>query len=219
MKHFAVAVLLASIAGASPAGASTTRRAPVCTLSALERRLIEVVVTDAVADAMWEAGNAHDVDRSFALSLVGGDIAYLGAVTRIGDCTKAKTFVPTCERDREAAVVRCVRLGCEAPNVAGTVTSDPFPSVTWRTVEIARGTYAVSANVFRRPVLTPSDGASIDLTHSGAISAKVADGELASLEVELAFDDTGVASGRGRRVGETLATLSGTAGLAFAWSD
>jgi hypothetical protein len=189
-------------------------RGTSCPLSALERQLVEEIVTETVNDAVWVANSAHDAERGFALSLVGVDTGHIGSFTRIGPCGRAETFVPFCDRDFELPIVRCLLLECEAAGVdtvevsisggkpkykkrttlqydatafAGTVVYDPFPEVVWRTVEVSPGTYSVSASVFRRPVVTPAGGTPLDFTHTGSVSIKLVDREITSLEVDLAF--------------------------------
>jgi hypothetical protein len=256
-----VALLFIPSHAAGSASPAPRAQAPECALTALERQLVEEVVTELFNDAVWVAESADGVDRGFALSLVGLDAGHIGHVTRIGQCGRSETFVPFCERDVELPITRCSRLGCEAAGVdtvegslsggkpkykkrttlrydattfAGTVTYDPYPSVVWRTVEAASGTYAVSASVFRRPVVTPTGSAPIDLTHSGSIAIKVVGGEITSLEIDLAFplllagephlvldasfDAAGVGTGSLRRGTETLATISGDRTLAITWN-
>jgi hypothetical protein len=257
-----VALLFASSQVASSASPVPRLQAPECSLSALERQLVAEIVTELFYDTVWVAENAHGVERGFALSLVGVDAGHIGSVTRIGSCDGAETFVPFCERDFELPIARCSRLACEAPGVdtievslsggkpkykkrmtlqydattfAGTVVYDPYPTVVWRTVEVEPGTYAVSASLFRRPVVTPTGGTPVDLTHSGSVAIKVVAGELTSVEshlafptlvagesqvlVDLSFDAEGVGTGSIRRGGETLATLSGKRDLVITWTE
>jgi hypothetical protein len=263
MKRAVCAAALALIVGSSGyASADPGPRGPSCPLTSTHRQLVEEVVTELVADAVWVGSNAHGAERGFALSLVGVDTGHIGSFTRIGPCARAETFVPFCDRDFELPIVRCLLLECEAAGVdtveasisggkpkykkrttleydatafAGTVVYDPFPEVVWRTVEVAPGSYSVSANVFRRPVVTPSGETSLDLTHSGSVSIKIVDGEITSLEVDLAFptlvagepqivvdisfDARAVGTGTIRRGDETLATISGKgANVVIAWS-
>ena len=215
MKRFmCVATLAILVISSGRASAAPPSRGPSCPLAPLERQLVEEIVGEVFTDAVWVASNGHGVDRGFALSLVGTDSAHLGAVTRIGACEEAETFVPFCERDGELPLVRCSRLACEAAGVdtvevsisggkpkykkrtaleyaaatfSGSVVYDPFPSVVWRTVEVEPGTYSVSASLFRRPVVTPVGGAPVDLTHAGAVSVKIVAGEITSIELDLAF--------------------------------
>ena len=234
---------------------------PSCPLSALERQLVEEIVTEAVNDAIWVASSTHGAERGFALSLAGVDTGHIGSFTRIGPCSRAETFVPFCDRDFELPIVRCLLLECEAAGVdtveasisggkpkykkrttlaydattfAGTVVYDPFPEAVWRTVEVAPGTYSVSASVFRRPVVTPAGGAPLDLTHTGSVSITLVDGEITSIEVDLAFptlvtgepqivvdisyDAQALGAGTIRRGGETLATISGDASAVITWT-
>jgi hypothetical protein len=257
---YAAAVVLIVLSGGR-ASAAPQSGGPSCPLAPLHRQLVEEIVAEVFNDAVWVAANEHDVDRGFALSLVGTDSAYLGAVTRIGACEKARTFVPFCERDGDLPLVRCSRLACEAAGVdtvevsisggkpkynkrttleyaattlSAVVVYDPFPSVVWRTVEVEPGTYSVSANLFRRPVVTPAGGAPVDLTHAGAVSVKIVAGEITSVELDLAFpmlvpgeaqlvadisfDAQGVGTGAIRRGGETLATVSGDGDVLITWS-
>ena len=125
-------------------------------------------------------------------------------------------------------------LQYEATTFAGTVVYDPYPTVVWRTVEVEPETYSVSASIFRRPIVTPSGGTPVDLTHSGSVAIKTVAGEITSLEIHLAFpslvdgepqvlldvsfDPQGVGTGTLRRGGETIATLSGERSLAITWS-
>jgi len=215
MKRIVCAAALALLVVPSGwASAAPESQGPSCPLSALERQLVEEVVKELTLDAIWVAGNEHGLDRGFALSLVGIDRGYLGAVTRIGPCERARTFIPSCERDFELPIVRCSRLSCEAAGVdtvevsvsggkskykkretlqydttaiPGTVVYDPYPTVVWRTVEVEPGTYSVSASIFRRPVFTPTGGSAVDLTHAGSVSAKIVGGEITSIEIDLAF--------------------------------
>jgi hypothetical protein len=234
---------------------------PECSLTALERQLVAEVVTELFYDTVWVADSAGGLDRGFGLSLVGIDTGHIGHVTRIGGCGRAETFVPFCERDFELPIVRCSRLACEAAGVdtvevsisggkpkykkretlaydattfAGAVVYDPYPTVVWRTVAVEPDTYGVSASVFRRPVVTPTGGTPIDLTHSGSVAIKTVAGEITSLEIHLAFpmlveghpqllvdvsfDANGVGSGTIRRGEETLATISGTRDLTITWT-
>lgn len=256
-----VALLFASSHVAASAPATPRVQAPECQLTALERQLVEEVVTELFNDTIWVAQSTGGVDRGFALSLVGVDVGNIGHVTRLGACGRAETFVPFCERDVELPIVRCSRLACEAAGVdtvevslsggkpkykkretlqydattfAGAVVYDPYPTVVWRTVAVEPDTYGVSASVFRRPVVTPTGGTPIDLTHSGSVAVKLVAGEITSLEIHLAFpmlvagepqvlldvsfDAQGTGSGTLRRGGETLATISGDRNLVLTWS-
>jgi hypothetical protein len=215
MKRVVCATALALlIISSGQASAAPQSPGPSCPLSALERQLVEEIVVKVLNDTIWVAQSAHGSERGFALSLVGVDAAHIGAVTRIGPCEKAKSFVPYCERDFELPLVRCSRLACEAANVdtvevsvsggrpkykqrtalqyattaiPGSVVYNPFPSVVWRTVEVEPGTYAISSNVFRRTIFTPAGASALDLTHSGSIAVKVVGGEITSVEIDLAF--------------------------------
>lgn len=260
-RVISVAALALIVSSSGYAFADPGQVGPSCPVTSMQRQLVEEVVTEIVNDAVWVANNAHGVDRGFALSLVGVDVGHLGAVTRIGPCGRAETFVPFCERDIELPIVRCSILECEAAGVdtievsisggkpkykkrttlqydaaafAGTVVYDPFPEVVWRTVEVSPGIYSISANVFRRPVVTPAGEAPIDLTHTGSVSIKVVDGEITSLEVDVAFpmlvdgepqvvvdisfDARAVGVGMIRRGDETLATISGDGSAVIAWT-
>ncbi len=257
-----VALLCVSGQSATSAVPAPHAQGPECKLTALERQLVEEIVTELVNDAVWVAQSTGGADRGFALSLVGADAGNIGHVTRLGECEGAQSFVPFCEPDFELPIVRCSVLACEAAGVdtievslaggkpkykkrttlrydattfAGTVVYDPFPTVVWRTVAVAPDTYAVSASVFRRPVVTPAGGAPIDLTHSGSVSIKVVAGEISSLEIDLAFpalvagapqvladisfDAEGRGSGTLRRGEETIATFSGDHNLMITWND
>jgi hypothetical protein len=125
-------------------------------------------------------------------------------------------------------------LRYDATTFAGTVVYDPYPTAVWRTVAVEPDTYSVSASVFRRPVVTPTGGTAIDLTHSGSAAVKLVGGESTSLEIHVAFptliaggpqvlldvsfDAQGMGSGTLRRGGETLATVSGDRNLVPTWS-
>jgi hypothetical protein len=256
----AVALALTLVSGGGTSVASQPR-GPSCPLSALERQLVEEIVTETVNDAIWVAGSTHGAERGFAISLVGVDTGHIGSFTRIGPCSRAETFVPFCDRDFELPIVRCLLLDCEAAGVdtveasisggkpkykkrttleydatafAGTVVYDPFPEALWRTVEVAPGTSSVSANLFRRPVVTPTGGTPLDLTHSGSVSIKLVDGEITSIEAALAFpmlvtgepqivvnisyDAQALGAGTIRRGTETLATISGDASATITWT-
>jgi hypothetical protein len=257
-----VAVLLfVSCPVITSVSAAPRAQAPECALTALERQLVEEIVTELFSDSVWVAESTHGIERGFALSLVGADLGNIGHVTRIGECSRAESFVPFCERDFEMPLVRCSLLACEAAGVdtvevslsggkpkykkrttlqydattfTGTVVYDPFPTAVWRTVVTAPDTYAVSASLFRRPVVTPTGGAPIDLTHSGSVAIKVVAGEITSLEIDLAFpalvagqpqvladisfDGAGRGSGTLRRGEETLATFSGDRSLVVTWT-
>ena len=216
-----VALLLVSSQSVASARPAPRVQAPECALSALERQLVEEIASELFFDTVWVAESTHGLERGFALSLVGLDAGNIGNVTRIGECGRAETFVPFCERDFELPIVRCSRLACEAAGVdtvevslsggkpkykkretleynattfAGTVVYDPYPTVVWRTVAAAPATYGVSASLFRRPVVTPTGGTAIDFTHSGSVTIKVVDGEITSLEIHLAFPMLGGAN-------------------------
>lgn len=256
-----VTLLLVASPVAMRSSAAPRAQAPECQLTALERQLVEEIVTELFNETVWVAENTHGLERGFGLSLVGVDAGNIGRLTRIGECERARSFVPFCERDFELPIVRCSVLACEAAGVdtievslsggkpkykkratlqydattfAGTVVYDPFPTVVWRTVVAAPDTYAVSASLFRRPVVTPMNGAPIDITHSGSVSIKIVAGEITSLEIDLAFpalvegqpqvlmDISFDAEGRGtgtlRRGEETIATFSGDRNLVITWN-
>lgn len=208
------ALVLFSIPAPGNAMDLSGAQGPECSLGALERQLVQEIVTELFSDAVWVAESTHGVERGFALSLVGADAGNIGHVTRIGTRDGAETFVPFCERDFELPIIRCSRLACEATGVdtievsvsggkpkykkrttleyaastfAGTVVYDPYPTAIWRAVEHAPDTYSVSASLFRRPVATPTGGSPVDLTHSGSVTIKVVAGEITSLEMHLAF--------------------------------
>lgn len=117
-------------------------------------------------------------------------------------------------------------LSYSAIRFPGTVTYEPFPNVSWRTIKLSEGNFVVNANVSHRLIFQPAAGAPVNLTHAATLSGRVANNEplwahvqaifpslLTSdrpLAVDIAMGKGGSASGMISSDGTTLATVSGT---------
>ncbi len=98
-----------------------------CPISTLGRRLLEETVSKLLRDAFFVSIQSHNLDRGFALSLVGVEQAYRGVTFLTKECTGPATFEAFCEFANIPAGEpippfwmthdRCLRLACEGARI------------------------------------------------------------------------------------------------------
>ncbi len=98
-----------------------------CPLTEIERDFIEEIVEKVFGDALFVAQMTHDLERAYALTLIGVDEGSLGIAFLVEGCSQATTFEPTCDSgglppgedvpEFWQTHDRCGQFACEAENI------------------------------------------------------------------------------------------------------